>query len=158
MEDEKKIQKTKEVYDAVCKYLEAHNWPYHKTEEKFMIDCKAAGEDLPMDITIHLNPNVQILSIFSCLPFEIPEDKRLDFAVAVSVINNKLLNGCFDYDIHSGHVYYRMTNSFMESTLGDDAFTYLLFASCKIIDDYNDKLLMLAKNLISLEQFISNNQ
>ena len=75
-------------------------------------------------------------------------------AIAVSAINNVLVNGCFDYIIADGHMFFRMTNSFIESQLGADLFKYLLYCSCQTIDEYNDKLLMVAKGMISIEQFL----
>ena len=52
-------------------------------------------------------------------------------------------------------MFFRMTNSFMESKLGEEAFAYMLFCSCQVIDEYNDKFLMLAKGMVSIEQFLS---
>ena len=82
-----------------------------------------------------------------------PDDKRLDMAVAVSAANNLLVDGSFDYDIKQGRMFFRMTSSFRESLVGKDLFTYMLLCSCKTIDDFNDKFMMLAKGLITLEQF-----
>ena len=52
-------------------------------------------------------------------------------------------------------MYYRMTNSFMESVISEEVFAYLLYASCNVIDDFNDKFLMLAKGMLTLEQFLA---
>ncbi|MBR6742530.1 MAG: hypothetical protein IKM09_03700, partial [Clostridia bacterium] len=93
--------------------------------------------------------------LISHMPFVIHEDKRLDVAIAVTALNNRLVDGCFDYDIKSGHMFFRMTNSFIDSRLDEEVFAYMLFCACKTIDDYNDKFLMLDKGMLSLEQFLS---
>ena len=48
-----------------------------------------------------------------------------------------------------------MTNSFLESKISEEVFAYMLYCSCQTIDEYNDKFLMLAKGMISIEQFLS---
>lgn len=149
------IAQAKATFDTLCQALEHHEWHYEKDEEKLSIECGAQGEDLPMEITIKVDAERMLIMVLSHMPFVIQEDKRLEVAIAVSAINNALVDGCFDYDVASGHMFFRMTNSFLESTVGEEVFSYLLFCSCQTIDEYNDKFLMLAKGMISIEQFLS---
>ena len=86
--------------------------------------------------------------------FNVPEEKRLDMALAVSIVNNRLVDGSFDYDVMRGALLFRMTTSFIESTLSETAFEYMLFCSCGTIDEYNDKFLMLCKGLMPVEKFL----
>ena len=140
---------------TLCKALDNNDWKYKKDEEKLTVECGAQGDDLPMEITIHVDAERQIVLLFSKLPFAIQEDKRLDVAIAVSAVNNVLADGCFDYDVTNGRMYFRMTNSFMDSVLHEEVFAYMLYCSCKTIDDYNDKFLMLAKGMIEMEKFLA---
>lgn len=156
MTDEMKLDRAKKVYDTLCEALEEHEWKYEKDEDELVIKCGAQGEDLPMDINITVSAGRQMVLLLSHMPFVIAEDKRLELAVAVSIVNNRLVDGCFDYNIKTGYMVFRMTNSFLESTLGKEVFSYMLFCSCQTIDEYNDKFLMLAKGMLSLEQFIGN--
>ncbi len=155
MADEKNIAQAKAAFSTLCQALDKHEWHYEKEEEKLSIECGAQGEDLPMKITVKVDADRRLIMLLSHLPFVIQEDKRLDVAIAVSAINNALVDGCFDYDVASGHMFFRMTNSFLESTISEEVFTYMLFCSCQTIDEYNDKFLMLAKGMISIEQFLS---
>lgn len=157
MAEEKDLQQAKKVYETLCNNLDSYEWHYEKNEDKLTIECSAQGDDLPMKITVRVDAERCLILLLSHLPFVIPEDKRLDLAVAVSIVNNKLVDGSFDYDVKSGHMFFRMTNSFLESEIGDEAFSYMIFCSCKTIDEYNDKFFMIGKNMMSLEQFISNN-
>ena len=154
MENEK-IERALAVFKTLCKTLDDGEWPYEKNDEKLSISTSARGDDLPMDINIVVDAERQAIVLFSNLSFAIPEDKRLDFAIAISAINNLLVGGNFDFDISSGSLYFRMTNCFIDSEIGCGLFDYMMKASCFIIDDYNDKLLMLAKGLVSIEDFIS---
>ena len=155
MADEK-LERAQKVYGTMCSTLDSHEWHYKKDEEKLSIDCGAQGEDLPMEITIKVDAERQLILLLSHLPFVISEDKRLDVAIAVSAVNDKLVDGSFDYNIADGHMFFRMTSSFIESEIGNELFTYMLMVSCHTIDEYNDKFLMLGKGMISIEDFISN--
>ena len=154
MADENQLKQAQATFETLCAVLDKYEWKYKKDSEKLSIECGAQGEDLPMSIDIIVDAEMTIVILLSHLPFIIPEDKRLEFAVAVSIINNKLVDGSFDYDVNSGHVIFRMTSSFLESVMGSEALAYMLFYSCQIIDEFNDKFLMLSKGMTTLEQFI----
>ena len=154
MSDWKNPEHAKAAFATACQALDQNQWNYKKDEEKLIIECGARGEDLPMDITIRVDAERMLVMLLSHLPFVVQEDKRLEVAAGISAINNVLVDGCFDYDITSGHMFFRMTNSFIESKLGIEAFTYMLYCSCQTIDEYNDKLLMLAKGMLSIEQLL----
>lgn len=150
-----KLEQAKAVFATLCQALDNHEWHYTKDEEKLSIECGAQGEDLPMEINIHVDTERLLVLLLSHIPFAIQEDKRLDVAIAISAINNTLVDGCFDYNVASGAIFFRMTNSFIESKISEEVLTYMLMCSCSTIDDYNDKLLMLSKGMVSIEQFLA---
>ncbi|MBQ7915647.1 MAG: hypothetical protein IJ315_02515 [Firmicutes bacterium] len=155
MADQEKLnQAAVYAYVTLCSALDSKNWKYERHDQDLKITCSATGDDLPMELVIKVDPTKQMVTLLSHLPFTVPEDKRLDAAVAVSLINNCLVDGCFDFDIAEGHIFFRMSNSFIESQLSETVFLYLLFCSCQTIDEYNDKLLMLVKGMITIEKFI----
>ena len=92
------------------------------------------------------------------LPVTFAEDKRVDGAVAATMINYQIKNGFFDYDMADGHVFFRLPNSFQGSLLSEAAMHYLVMVSCGTIDEYNDKLLMLAKGLIDIDVLLKDLQ
>ena len=154
MADLKNLEQAKATFAVLCQALEKNEWHYKKDEEKLSIECGAQGDDLPMEISVKVDADRQLVMLLSHMPFVIQDDKRLDVAIAVSAINNALVDGCFDYDVTSGHMFFRMTNSFLESKISEEVFAYMLFCSCQVIDKYNDRFLMLAKGMLSIEQFL----
>lgn len=154
MTDEMILVKAQEVYRSLCEALDHHEWHYEKDDKGLVIRCGTQGDDLPMDIKITVSPERQAVFFISHLPYSIPEDKRLDLAVAVNIVNHRLVDGCFDYDMKFGNMLFRMTNSFLDSNLSNEVFTYMIFYSVQTIDNYNDKFLMLAKDMMSIEQFM----
>ncbi len=158
MADEKKLAQARTVFDTLCQALDHNDWHYDKDEtdaNKLAIECGAQGDDLPMSIIIKVLAERQLVMLISKIPFTIQEDKRLDLALAVSAINNRLVDGSFDYNVSTGRMFFRMTNSFIESTVSEELFSYMLYCSCKTIDKYNDKFLMIAKGVLPLEQFLA---
>ena len=149
-----KLQNAIDVYGTFCRVLDKHNWNYQKNEEKLSIDFGARGDDLLMDFKVRVDAQRELVMLVSHMPFVVAEDKRLELAVAISAINNLLVDGCFDYDLMSGNIFFRMTCSYIGSSLSRDVFDYMLFCACDTIDNYNDKLLLIAKGMTTLEQFL----
>lgn len=155
MAKEKPLQQAQITFDTLCKALDENDWYYTKDEEKLSIECGAQGDDLPMEITVTVDAERMLVILLSHMPFKIPEEKRVELAVAVSIVNSKLIDGNFDYDVRTGHMVFRMTSCFLESLIGTEVFTYMLFCSCRIIDEYNDKFLMFVKGLITIDKFLA---
>ena len=152
--DELNIQNAKSAYAKICESLDALGWKYSKTEEDLVVECGVIGENLPIALVIRCDVDMQLFQLFSHLPITVSGDKLLDVAVAVSVINNKLVDGCFDFSFADGSIFFRMTNSFMQGTLSFETVKYLVFCACSTVDSYNDKLLMVAKGNLSIEDFL----
>ncbi len=152
--DEKKLAEAKEVYKALCQFLDEDGWKYDKNEEDLVITSGASGEDLPIQFMVKVDAERGVIRTLSRMPLSVPEDKRLDMAIAVSIINNKLIEGCFEFNIANESIIFSMINCFAGATLGKGAFAHIIIRFCKTVDMYNDKLLMLAKGLVTLEQFI----
>lgn len=156
MAELKNIEQAKEAFATLCQALDNKGWRYKKNEEKLILESGFRGDDLAIELTVKVDADRMVVLLVSHLPFVVQEDRRLDMAVAISAINNHLVDGCFDYNLVNGHIFFRMTNSILESKLSEDVFTYLLLCSCKTIDDFNEKLMMLARGMVTLEQFLSN--
>lgn len=155
MADQKYLAQAQAAFRTFCQTMDNLNWKYKKDDEKLSVESGAQGDDLPIKLTIDCDADRGLVFLISHLPFVIQEDKRLDVAIAVSAINNVLVDGCFDYDVTNGHMFFRMTSSFIDSTLGEELFAYMLFCSCQTIDKYNDRFLMISKGMMTIEQFLA---
>lgn len=151
----KELKQAQLAFETLRQMLKEQDWHFEEDTEKLLISCGAQGEDLPIKIIIKVDAERQIISLISHLPFSIPEEKRVEIAVAVSAVNYALADGSFDYNFVDGTLLFRMTSSFRESLLGKDVFEYMLFVACKTIDDYNDKFLFIIKDKMSLEDLLN---
>lgn len=148
------MQKAKEVFDILTKTLDERDWKYEKHEEDLLIKSGVKGEDLPVEFIVRVLPKNQIVQFISSMPFNIPEDKRVDAAVAVCVANYGIVDGSFDYDLSDGQIMFRLTSSYRDSALGGDLFEYMIMVAASTVDAYNDKFFMLSKGMLTVEQFI----
>lgn len=159
MSDEQKLIRAKGVYDKLVKMLETRDWNFTKHEEDLVISSGIKTDDFPVEFVMVVNPNNEVVQFLSKLPFSIAEDKRMDGAIAVCVANYGLCDGSFDYNISNGDIVFRLTTSYAGDTLlSDDLFEYMIMVAAGTVDDYNDKFYLLSKGMISLQQFIEQEQ
>lgn len=152
--DEKKLKQAKSVYQSLCQMLDDLDWHYEKIEEDLAIKCKSQGDDLPIDIAIMVKSQIEIVTLLSPMPFSIPQNRRTALAVAVSRANNGLADGSFDYDYQSGNICFRLTSSYTGSLVSKEMLKYMLMCSCYMIDEYNDKFLVVAKTNMTNDEIV----
>lgn len=152
MADENLMEKAIKEYDLLCSTLDEMNWRYERDKSRLAVETVVKGEDLPMRYFIQIDPNRQLLRLYSQLPFAVPEEKRLEMSYILNYINSKLVDGSFDFDINSGGLLFRITSSFIDSEIGSMIFTYLIQVTAVVVDEYNDKLYEYADGKITFEQ------
>ena len=148
----------KSVFDTLCAALDHDSWNYKKDAENLRIESGARGEDLPIELNISIQPKSGAVLLLSSIPVTTPEDKRIEMAVAVAVANNGMRWGNFDYHVADGRIFFRMAGSYLGNLLGEEFFKNMLYTGCSTIDRYNDRFLMLAKGLLTLEKFVELDQ
>lgn len=154
MAEELNMEKAKEVYATLIRMLDGIEWKYEKHEDELLIKSGVRGDDLPIDFIMVVRPKNQVVQFISSMPFNMPEDKRVDGAIAVAVANYGLVDGSFDYDLRDGEIRFRLTCSYRESTLSEELFNYMVMVSASTVDNYNDKFFMISKGMMTVQQFI----
>ena len=143
-----------QVYETLCSALDNRNWRYKKHEEELVVSFGVNGDDIPMDFVIKVDADRQLIRVFSYLPFKMSENKRVDGAVAVCVINNGIVDGAFEYDLTDGSLTFKLVASFRESTIGEGLIAYMIDCTTFTVDRYNDKLLALSKGMLTVEDLM----
>ena len=154
MDKEMQRKQAVKIFETVCSMFDDMDWHYEKKDD-FVLSCTIGGDDIPMDMLVIVRPEQQIVSIISPIPVVVPEEKVPDISMAVNVVNNGLINGCFDYDIAEGRIVFRIVESYVDSILGKELFKHLIMVSSAIVDEYNDKFFMMAKGMLSFEDFMT---
>ena len=149
-----KFERAAQVYQLIKSHLTSKGIRYDPHDDDQVITMTAQGDDLPMPVLIRVIGEREVLHIASPLPGKVPEDKRIDAAVALAAINNHLMNGNFDLDLDSGLIVYRVCQSFHDNDISEEQIHYLLAIVFITTDEYNDTLFMLAKGAMTLEQLL----
>lgn len=155
MADELKMERAKNIYDAMCAAIDRRKWRYTKDEDRLLVRFSVIGDDIPMQFVMVVDVDRQLLRLFSPLPFKMSENKRIDGAIATCVATYELADGSFDYDLSDGAISFRLTASFRESMIGEGLFQYMISCSCAVVDEFNDKFLAIEKGLMSINDFIA---
>ena len=143
-----------QVYQMFKKHLEEIDFKFEAHDDDLVLTLTVNGDDLPQPTLIRVIDEQDIVQIVSPIPSHLPEDKRIDAAVAVSVANYGIINGSFDLDMSDGEIRFRVTQSFREMEMSEECIKYILNITFLTTDKYNDRFFMLGKGLMSLEQFI----
>ena len=153
MADAKNQKQAQTVYDTLCEMLDDRSWHYKKDEENLSISCGVRGDNLPISIRMKVDADRLLVMLFSQIDIEIPEDVRVEMALAVTKVNYKLVNGCFDYSPAKGNLLFRLVSSVKDSLIGPEMLAYVLDVSCGTVDDYNHLFKKLADKEITLTEF-----
>ena len=154
MATDKELKRAKEVFDSICKELDDRKWTYEKDEAKLSINFGVKGDDLPMSFIVTCDAQRQLIRLLSYLPVKMKEEKVVEGAIAILLANYITADGSFDYDIHDGSIFFRMTSSFRDSLIGQELLEYMVDVACLTVDDFNDKFEGLNNGTLSLEDFI----
>ncbi len=142
------------IYEQLCTHLEAAGWKFTRHDDERIVTMGMRGDDLPIELLLHVREE-HVLYLHSKLPFTVPEDKRVDAAIACTAINYRLINGCFQLDIGDGELSFRMAMPYSGADLSLEQVKYMVVVASSTVDDYNDKFLMLIKDKLSIQDFIS---
>ncbi len=144
------------VYEKLVSYLESIKLNFSKEELKdlYVIKFNMSGDDIPMRFFLYVNPDKQLLTMHSPMPVKFEKDKLGAGCAAICAINYKLADGDFQIDVRDGEVLYNMSNCYAGCEVGDDLFAYILGMSINIVEEFNDKLLMIAKGMMDLNTLL----
>ena len=147
-------QTARQLYENFCAYMDSHNWTYNKHDAELFIDCEVTGEDIPFTFHVRIDEKLKILCVFTTLLPTIPEDKRLEVAVAVNTINMRTLDGGFDFGFNNGILVYRITTSYRNTVITPTIMGHMIGISGHYVDKYNDKFADLVSGKMSIDEFI----
>ena len=151
-----KFEVAKKVYDKLCEVFDKRDIRYRKDDENMIVHLGISGDDLPMDFIVIIDEKRQLMRLISPLPFKMPEDKRMEGAIATCAATYAITEGSFDYDISDGTISFRMTASFRESDIGEELFMYMVAYSSAVVDEYNDKFFAIGKGLLDISDYLDN--
>lgn len=152
--EEIKVARAKKACSTLCTHLDSIGLKYSRHDDDKVITLTMHGDDLPIEMLLAVIEKQEVIPLLSPIRPKVPEDKRIDAAVAVNVANYGIVFGSFDYDISDGELRWRAVLPYGDNGITEDQIRYLVMVSAHAIDNYNDKFMMLSKGMMKLEQFI----
>ncbi len=146
-------QQTLSAFEALCFALSKLEWDYQKDSSCLQVVSTVWGDDIPMEIKVTVDGENQQVLLYSKIPFEVKENNEANIAIALSMINTNLEYGCFKYGLKQKEVYFQLVCRLDGCEMSVSAFEQVLAYAVKVIDNYNDKLLLLADELMTLDEF-----
>lgn len=140
MADAEDIMKAKEVFGALCKYLDESDIDYQRVDEDMRVYFGMSDAERNHAISFTIDADLQVIRLDSLLPFVVPEKNTQKMAIEVCSINYDLMDGNFDYDEKNGRVIYRMTSTFQSSVIGNTVFSLMLITAISMVDKYANRL------------------
>ena len=148
------MAKASDVYRLFLKHLDEHDFKYEKNDADFVIKMTVQGEDLPQPTAIHVIEKANAVLVRSPMPFSVPENKRTDMAVAITIVNYGMINGGFEMDLSDGELTYKIAHVLFDDDFSEKTIEYMLALTFGATDSFNDKFFGLAMGMMTLEQFV----
>ena len=142
------------VYRMIKQYLTGKGLRFEAHEEDLMIAFPMYGGELPQRVFFRVLDERDMFQVLSVLPDRIPEDRRVDAAVAVAVANYGIVNGSFDLDVTDGEIRFRLAQCYKGLEPGEDLIDYVLGVTVFTTDKYIGLFHKLGSGEMSLEQFL----
>ena len=158
--DEMKIKIAEELFGRMLAFYETRGINRFEKDTDyeqglFHMRFTYTGEDFPMTFHVFVDAQHQLIRILSPITGIVPEERLGAMSMALTAINNNLINGCFTLDLKKGTILWRLTIPYAGSLISEEVFDEIIYISLKIVDKYNDTLLMLEKGMIDAESTIA---
>ena len=154
MATDKELRQAQNVYKIACDTLDDMGWVYNKDESILEIYTGAGGDDHTISIRICVEPEKNLVTILSEIEIGSDKDSMVPVSIAVSLINNRLVDGSFDYNILTGQMFFRITSSYKNSLISKEVFDYMVYIVCHTVDEYDGKLISLSKGEMNFDEFV----
>ena len=160
--EQRDLDAAQELFERMVNYYQSIGVRKFETSQdeqgNFHMTFGYRGEDFPMDFHFVVDPDQQLIVVLSPQPVRVPQDKVADMARAVAAMNYRLVIGQFAFDQSSGFIYWKLAVPFRGSLISEEVFDYIIHGCIHIVDEYNDKLIMLAKGMLDIDTFIESQQ
>lgn len=120
---------------------------YYVNEENMQIDSDFAAEPFKVHLKYSVYPENGIVTLFSVLPFDVPQTCASEFAKLICSINyNDFYAGNYDYNPERGKVVFRLALLFRNSILSKELIAESVQYAVTTVSKYNDRLFEAARD------------
>lgn len=125
------------IFDVVIQFLQQNNWSFFQHETEPILRMNYQGEHGEWVCTAKTREQHGQLIVYSSLPVNVPENKRLTVAEFLTRANFGLIVGNFEMDLNDGELRYKTYSIAAKgSDISTDLIGQLIFANVMIMDRY----------------------
>lgn len=145
----------KQMYRRMCSALEREGLKYLTMEETLsaLLDFELA-DAMPIQMILYVNPQLQTLHVMSQLPFQMRESKRVDGALAATVVSRDLDFGCFTVNINDGSVLFTMAECFRDGLLEEALICRMIAHTYSVVKKHGKTFLGLDQGELGISELI----
>lgn len=148
------LKKAKQVFDTLVETLDERKWSYEAYPEELTVKTAVVGEDFPIGILFIVDPKRNCVTFRSNPITHFSSDQLSDAALAACTANNELDFGQFSLDTKNGALYYQYSDSYKGCEVSTEFFQSMICYAVDVVDNYNDRFVMLQMGNLSLKQFL----
>lgn len=146
------MKKGRDIYELVCRTLEAQQIEIEKREEELGAVFGVTSENVSMGMIFFVDTKRQLLRVWAALPFAVRKDRRAELAMAICQVNQGVPHGKFVLELdEEDSVGFKLCESYRGGRLGEDAILLMLACAVAMAELYQDKLKGIAEGTLSVE-------
>ena len=126
-------------FSVLCRVLERNDIFYERNGPG-AVTCRVSGQDGDISITFSVNASKMLVTALAPVCVSVLPCMTTDAALAVCIINNKLPDGGFCFDVSGGMIFYRLSQSYYNSGQTEFLFEYMLSCAAEAVDKYRPGL------------------
>lgn len=154
MAEAEKSEQARAVYTTLCNFFDEQKWKYGKDDRQMKAGGEVQGNKGTYSFHFQVNPENSLVRLVLFLPFGIPKEKSTEIAVVITGLNSLLAGGCFALDAQRELGFYRISNSFYDSTLDREVFIQMLLCAVGTVDMVAEKLASFVTGKMDMEQLL----
>lgn len=134
-------------------WLGKMQWSFQEEEDEkaYVFRFELHGEDFPIKLIVVFEKDMPRFSVLSGLPGSIPGEKRAEACSLLNLINDASDFGKITMNAANGNLRFRYCAFYDQCLLGDAFFKQVIYNCANYIDDFNDRLLMYSKGMVTAE-------
>lgn len=128
------------IYDILDKLMPQLGEVVSNDEENYAIEVDVEAKPFDVHLKVEVHKENGIITIYSVLPYDVPEEVKSSFAEYITGLNyDNLYVGCFDFSPKRGKVVFRIALVYRESLLSSntlkETLEYVVQTVCKYNED-----------------------
>lgn len=130
--------------------------PFRRSDAEGLVSftCAVKNAQIPFEVELVEADGEVGIFLSAFLPFRVPDDRFGPFLFLLSVVNNRLEEGCFKLDAETGALRFYLAERVLERCAEPGYFRRQIECVCALIGEYLDPLWTFRQGQIGLDGFL----